>query len=96
VLGGASEPEELWARTRAIVAGLAAQHGIVAVVANREEEGFAGGGGAWAADGRELDLVAPDDPADLVAPDDRAELVAADDPADLVAPRPSFVDLEIG
>jgi predicted amidohydrolase len=54
VLGGASEPEELWARTRAIVAGLAAQHGIAAVVANREEEGFAGGGGAWGFDGEEL------------------------------------------
>jgi predicted amidohydrolase len=59
VLGGASEPEPLWARTRRIVAGLAAAHGIAAVVANREGEEhgvrFAGHGGAWDAAGRELE-----------------------------------------
>lgn len=54
VLGGSSEPEPLWARTRAIVGGLAAQHGIAAVVANRAGDGFAGGGAAWGFAGEEL------------------------------------------
>jgi predicted amidohydrolase len=58
VLGGASEPEEMWERTRRTVAGLAAVHGIAAAVANRdgEEYGvrFAGAGTAWDADGAPL------------------------------------------
>jgi predicted amidohydrolase len=59
LLGGVSEPEALWARTRRVVAGLAAAHGIAAVVANRggEEHGvrFAGSGACWDAAGRELE-----------------------------------------
>jgi predicted amidohydrolase len=51
VLGGASEPDALWARTRRAVAALAAEHGIAVAVANRDEEGFAGGGGGWDATG---------------------------------------------
>jgi predicted amidohydrolase len=58
LLGGVSEPDALWARTRRIVAGLAAVHGIAAVVANRggEEHGvrFAGAGAGWDAAGSEL------------------------------------------
>jgi predicted amidohydrolase len=55
VLGGASEPEPLWARTRRLVAGFCALHGVAAAVANREgtEHGvrFAGAGAVWDADG---------------------------------------------
>lgn len=58
VLGGVSEPPELWEATRRTVAGLAALHGVAALVANREgeEQGvrFAGGGGGWGADGAPL------------------------------------------
>lgn len=58
LLGGVSEPLPLWTRTRRTVAGLAAVHGIAALVANRggEEHGvrFAGAGGGWDAAGAEL------------------------------------------
>lgn len=61
ILGGVSEPQALWERTRRIVAGLAATHSIAAAVANRggAEHGvrFAGAGAGWDATGREL---APD------------------------------------
>jgi predicted amidohydrolase len=46
VLGGASEPAELWERTARVVAGQAASHGMTAAVANRD-----GTGGVWDADG---------------------------------------------
>lgn len=51
ILGGASEPEKLWARTRAIAGGLAAHHGVAAVVANRD-----GRGAAWGFAGEELSI----------------------------------------
>jgi N-carbamoylputrescine amidase len=58
VLGGVSEPAELWARTRQIAAGMAAAHGIRVLVANRsgEEHGvpFAGEGIALDGDGAPL------------------------------------------
>jgi predicted amidohydrolase len=46
VLGGASEPPELWERTARVVGGQAAAHGMTAVVANRDAPG-----GVWDADG---------------------------------------------
>jgi N-carbamoylputrescine amidase len=58
VVAGASEPNELWRRTCAVVAGAAAAHGIIALVANRggEESGitYAGGALAVGADGQTL------------------------------------------
>jgi N-carbamoylputrescine amidase len=60
VLGGASEPAERWARTRRVVAGMAAAYGIVALAANRgtTESGvaFAGGGLALGADGTPITI----------------------------------------
>ena len=59
VLAGVSAPAELWEQTRMAVAGLAARHGIAALVANREgqEHGirFAGGGAGWDAGGSPLE-----------------------------------------
>ena len=37
VLGGASEPAELWATTRRVAAGMAAAYGMTALIANRSE-----------------------------------------------------------
>jgi predicted amidohydrolase len=58
VLGGASEPEELWRHTRRLVAAFSALHGIAAAVANRagEEHGvrFAGDGAGWDSGGAPL------------------------------------------
>lgn len=58
VIGGASEPEPLWATTRRIATGMSAAHALVVLVANRhgEEHGirFAGEGLALAADGSSL------------------------------------------
>ena len=58
VLGGASEPAELWQRTGRVVAGAAAAYGITVFVANRggQESGvaFAGGGLAVGSDGNPL------------------------------------------
>ncbi len=55
ILGGVSAPAQLWERMRRVVAGLAASHGIAALVANRagEEHGirFVGGGSGWDAGG---------------------------------------------
>jgi N-carbamoylputrescine amidase len=61
VLGGASDPAELWAATGRVAAGMAAAHGLTVLVANRSggQDGltFAGGGVAFAPDGAPL---APD------------------------------------
>jgi predicted amidohydrolase len=46
VLGGASEPDELWERTGRVVSGQTALHGMSAAVANRD-----GPGAVWDADG---------------------------------------------
>jgi predicted amidohydrolase len=46
VLGGASEPAEVWERTARTVAGQAALHGMAAAVANRDAPG-----GVWDAHG---------------------------------------------
>ena len=58
VLGGSSEPLELWQRTRRVVAGMAAAHGIAAFVVNRKDDRLGvqhpGGGGAFGVDGAEL------------------------------------------
>jgi N-carbamoylputrescine amidase len=58
VIGGASEPAELWATTRRIASGMAASYGLTALVANRAgSEGdtvFAGGAAAFGPDGEEL------------------------------------------
>jgi predicted amidohydrolase len=62
VIGGCSEPAEPWQRSQRIVAGLAAAHGIAAVVANRagEEQGitYAGGGLAVGPDGLKIPVDA--------------------------------------
>lgn len=58
VLGGASDPAELWATTARVAAGMAAAHGLTVLVANRSgaQDGvtFAGGGAAFAPDGAPL------------------------------------------
>lgn len=58
VLGGASEPGELWQRTARLAAGMAAAHELIVLVANREGEEhgvtFAGGEIAVGADGAPL------------------------------------------
>lgn len=46
VIGGASAGPERWDRTRLLAAGMAAAHGLTVLVANRADEGFAGGGAA--------------------------------------------------
>jgi N-carbamoylputrescine amidase len=48
VLGGASEPDELWAATRRVAAGMAAAYGMTVLIANRS------GGAAFDASGAEL------------------------------------------
>lgn len=57
VLGGSSEPAERWQRTQRVIAGLAATHGMTALVCNRREPGteFAGGAAAYGPDGAELE-----------------------------------------
>jgi beta-ureidopropionase len=51
VLGGASEPREVWERTRRVAAGMAAAYGLTALLANREgieqDVEFAGGAAAY-------------------------------------------------
>jgi N-carbamoylputrescine amidase len=54
VLGGASEPPALWEQTTRIAAGMAAAHGLTALIANRGDAGFAGGGVAFGPGGEEL------------------------------------------
>jgi predicted amidohydrolase len=55
VLGGASEPHELWQRTKRLAAGMAAAYDLTAFIANREgvEDGteFAGGAATYGAGG---------------------------------------------
>jgi N-carbamoylputrescine amidase len=54
VLGGASAPDQLWDRTCRVAAGMAAAYGITALLVNREDDGFAGGGAAFGPDGAAL------------------------------------------
>jgi predicted amidohydrolase len=54
VVGGASEPAELWERTARVAAGMAAAHGLTALVVNRGDAGFAGGGAAFGPNGEAL------------------------------------------
>jgi predicted amidohydrolase len=58
VLGGCSEPAELWRRTRRVAAGMAGAYGLTVLLANREgveqETEFAGGAGAYGPDGESL------------------------------------------
>jgi predicted amidohydrolase len=54
VVGGASEPSDSWDLTLRAVAGMAALHGMTALLVNRADDGFAGGSAAFAADGSEL------------------------------------------
>jgi predicted amidohydrolase len=56
VVGGASEPAELWAQTSRVAAGMAAAHGLTVLVANRAGDGFAGGCLAIAPGGEPLDV----------------------------------------
>jgi predicted amidohydrolase len=52
VIGGASEPPELWERTQRVAAGMAAAHGLTVLIANRDTDGAAfGPGGAALAPG---------------------------------------------
>jgi predicted amidohydrolase len=55
VVGGASESTDGWAGTCRVVAGMAAVHGLSALVVNRSDDGFAGGSAAFAPDGSELE-----------------------------------------
>jgi predicted amidohydrolase len=41
VLGGASEPAELWAATRRVAGGMAAAYGMTVLIANRSDSGAA-------------------------------------------------------
>jgi len=62
VIGGASEPADLWERTRNIARGMAALHGLTVLLANREgqEDGtvFAGGNAAFDPAGEDLPVSA--------------------------------------
>jgi predicted amidohydrolase len=62
VVGGASEPADLWERTLRVVAGMAAAHGMTALVVNRADarDGirYPGGSAAFDREGSRLD---PDD-----------------------------------
>jgi predicted amidohydrolase len=51
VIGGASEPEDVWERTRRVAAGMAAAHEFTVLIANRD------GAAAFGPDGQQL---APD------------------------------------
>ena len=59
VLGGSSEPAELWSRTARTAAGMAAAHELTVLVANRAGEGhgvtYPGGSAAFGPDGGELE-----------------------------------------
>jgi predicted amidohydrolase len=54
VVGGASESSDGWARMCRLVAGMAAMHGISALIVNRADAGFARGSAAFAPDGAAL------------------------------------------
>jgi predicted amidohydrolase len=58
VLGGASEPKDLWSRTVRTAGGMAAAHGLVALVVNRAGEShgtdYPGGAAAFGPEGNEL------------------------------------------
>jgi predicted amidohydrolase len=54
VLGGASEPAALWEQTTRVAAGMAAAHGLTALVANRGDAGCAGGAAAFGPRGEAL------------------------------------------
>lgn len=54
VVAGASEPGHSWDLTLRVAAGMAALHGMSALLVNRADDGFAGGIAAFAADGSEL------------------------------------------
>lgn len=58
VVGGASDPGDGWTYTCRVVAGMAAAHGITALIVNRAGEGFAGGSAAFAPDGSEFEADA--------------------------------------
>jgi predicted amidohydrolase len=58
LLGGSSEPSELWERTRRVAAGMAAAHEATVLLANRSDKPFASGSAAFGPDGAAL-------PADL-------------------------------
>jgi predicted amidohydrolase len=45
VIGGASEPSDLWERTQRVAAGMAAGHGFTVLIANREGAAAFGPGG---------------------------------------------------
>ena len=64
VVGGASDPEEMWSRTVRTAAGMAAAHGLAAVIVNRagESQGieYPGGAAAFAPGGGELPAGAND------------------------------------
>jgi predicted amidohydrolase len=51
VIGGASEPADLWERTQRLAAGMAAAHGLTVLIANRDGAAAFGPGG---------DPIAPD------------------------------------
>lgn len=51
VIAGTSEMPGSWERTTRVVAGLAAAYRLTALVVNRADEGFAGGGSVFASDG---------------------------------------------
>lgn len=59
VTGGASEDAERWQRTRRVVAGMAAQHGITVLVVNRHDESpgveHPGGTAAFDSSGTEIE-----------------------------------------
>jgi predicted amidohydrolase len=59
IVGGASEPADLWERTQRMVAGMAAAHRMTALVVNRADERngvrYPGGSAAFDHDGSRLD-----------------------------------------
>lgn len=62
VLGGVSEPAELWSRTSRVVQGMAAAHGVTALVVNRADDAhgvvYPGGKVAFGPDGAPLPVGA--------------------------------------
>jgi len=70
VLGGASEPADLWAATRCVAAGMAAAYGMTVLIANRsaQERGVAYAGGSAAFDPSGADLTPGDDTLFELAP----------------------------